>query len=244
MAKFAKKTLVGALLLLSTAINSAWAEHPQALEKFADNFKDQRSCMMGVSVVHDYMSVLKSLPDAGWQALIEESDMRVDLMVKAELIKYLSTDEILEQIGMTRSSILVYGGLIEGMDDYDRINARDYNSTYWHKHFVHLNNKCYEKFKEFEVNQQVLDSIKAEASEGARMDKSSSWDDFSELYLDLDWTLDAQGNKVPKKQQAHSIFIIDNLLAAVAKNVSLAVVPIIPTFLDTDFVLISQCCGN
>lgn len=244
MAKFAKKTLVGALLLLSTAINSAWAEHPQALEEFANNFKDQRSCMMGVSVIHDYMSVLKSLPDAGWQALIEESDMRVDLMVKAELIKYLSTDEILEQIGMTRSSILVYGGLIEGMDDYDRINARDYNSTYWHKHFVHLNNKCYEKFKEFEVTQQVLDSIKEKVSQGARMDKSSSWDDFSELYLDLDWTLDAQGNKVPKKQQEHSIFIIDNLLAAVAKNVNLAVVPIISTFLDTDFVLISQCCGN
>lgn len=199
MAKFAKTTLVGAALLLSTAFNSTWAAYPQALEHFADNFKDQRSCMMGVSVIHDYMSVLKSLPDAGWQVLIEESDMRVDLMVKAELIKYLSTDEILNSIGMARSSILVFGVLIEGMDDYDRINARDYNASYWHKHFAHLNKSCYLKFKEFEITQSVLDKIKAEASDGARMHKNSSWDDFSELYIDYDWTLDAQGNKVPKK---------------------------------------------
>lgn len=197
--KFAKSLVAGALVFVSTAFGGAWAQQGISLDNFADYFKDQRSCMMGVSIVHDYMSVLKSLPDAGWQALIEESDVRVDLLVKAELIKNLSTDTILDEIGMARSSILVIGSKIEGLDDYDRINARDYNVNYWHKHFVHLNEKCALKFKEFEYNQKNLMEIKALASDGARMDINTSWDDFTELYLDFDWTLDAQGHKVPKK---------------------------------------------
>lgn len=203
MNKCAQSILTGALVVLSFAVTSVWAAEPKhelSLENFADGFKDQRSCMMGVSIIHDYMSVLKSLPDKGWSNLIEESDIRVDLLVKAELIKNLSTDTILSEIGMDRSSILVLGSKIESLDDYDRINARNYNVNYWHNHFVHLNDKCALKFQEFEITQQKLDEIKDLASFGARMDIHTSWDDFSELYIDFDWTLDEHGDKVPKKQ--------------------------------------------
>lgn len=200
MLKSAITALLSFCVLGLSNVSSAAEDTQISLEDFASHFKDQRSCMLGAAVVHEYLYVLKNLPDEGWQSLIEEADVRVDLPVKAELINKLSTDVLLDEIGMARSEILIVGSLIEQKDDYDRINASDYDKNYWNKHFEHLYDRCELKFKEFEYTTEDLEKIQKEVSNGAAMNKQSSWDDFTELYIDFDWTLDAEGNKVPKKQ--------------------------------------------